>query len=293
MISLTALVLTCNEQENIARTLLSLSTIKRILLIDSESVDQTVVLAQQARPDVQILGRKFDTHTQQWNFALDQIATEWVLTLDADYELSPELQGEIARLDPPPDVVGYSADFVYRIFGHPLRASSYPPRAVLFRVANARYIDDGHTQLLKPNGRIEKLAGKIYHDDRKPLSHWIQAQDRYAIIEARHLLERQKEEARMEPVGTARHGRSPKGERAGASASRKKDKLNFQDRLRLKIFFAAPAMFLYLLIGRGLILDGWPGWYYVMQRTIAEMLLSLRLLTEREGLEQGKEEGSS
>ena len=43
-------------------------------------------------------------------------------------------------------------------------------------------------------------------------------------------------------------------------------------------------MFLYLLFGRGLILDGWPGWYYVFQRTIAEMLLSLRLLTEREGM---------
>ncbi|HEY8669750.1 MAG TPA: hypothetical protein VIL63_02830 [Terriglobales bacterium] len=35
---------------------------------------------------------------------------------------------------------------------------------------------------------------------------------------------------------------------------------------------------LYLLFARGLILDGWPGWYYVLQRTIAEMLLSLRLL---------------
>ena len=62
--------------------------------------------------------------------------------------------------------------------------------------------------------------------------------------------------------------------------------LSAPDRLRMRIFFAPPAMFLYLLPGRGLILDGWPGWYYVMQRTIAEMLLSLRLLTERERLEE-------
>jgi hypothetical protein len=45
-------------------------------------------------------------------------------------------------------------------------------------------------------------------------------------------------------------------------------------------------MFLYLLFNRGLILDGWRGWYYVCQRTIAEMMLSLRLVTEREGLEK-------
>ena len=89
------------------------------------------------------------------------------------------------------------------------------------------------------------------------------------MIEARHLLRSQKSE-----VGS------------------QKAKLNFQDRLRKRIYFAPAAMFLYLLFVRGLVLDGWPGWYYVLQRTIAELLLSLRLLTEREGLEQGKEKGS-
>ncbi len=135
--------------------------------------------------------------------------------------------------------------------------------SLLFKVANARYIDDGHTQLVRIEGELGRLVGKIYHDDRKPLGHWIQAQDRYAILEAKHLSEVQKSEG-----------------------GGQNERLKFQDRLRLKIFFAAPAMFLYLLFGRGLILDGWPGWYYVMQRTIAEMLLSLRLLTEREGLEE-------
>ncbi len=194
MIPITALILTYNEKENIARTLAALSTVKQILLIDSSSTDGTVEIAQRARPDVRVVQRAFDTHTQQWNFGREQVKTEWVLTLDADYELSPELQAEIARLEPPADVVGYSVEFVYRIFGHPLRASSYPPRVVLFRVASARYVDDGHTQLLEPSGKVQTLAGKIYHDDRKPLSHWMQAQDRYAILEARHLLERQKAE---------------------------------------------------------------------------------------------------
>jgi len=63
--------------------------------------------------------------------------------------------------------------------------------------------------------------------------------------------------------------------------------LNRQDRLRKKIVFAPWVVFLYLLVGRGLILDGWPGWFYVLQRTVAEMLLALRLLTERERLESG------
>jgi hypothetical protein len=45
-------------------------------------------------------------------------------------------------------------------------------------------------------------------------------------------------------------------------------------------------MFLYLLFVRGLVLDGWRGWFYVCQRTIAEILLSLRLLIGRQHLER-------
>jgi len=40
-------------------------------------------------------------------------------------------------------------------------------------------------------------------------------------------------------------------------------------------------VFFYTLIGKGLILDGWPGWFYVFQRTFAEILLSLRLMEEK------------
>ena len=255
---ITALVLTCNEEENIARTLASVSDVAAVVLVDSGSSDGTIEIARESRPGLRVVQRDFDSHTQQWNFGLDQVTTEWVLSLDADYEISSELREEIVKLEPAPDVTGYSVEFIYRIFGHSLRASSYPSRVVLFRKSEARYVDDGHTQLLRPNGRVERLAGKIYHDDRKSLSHWIQAQDAYAKLEARHLL--------AQPVG----------------------QLNRQDRLRRKIFFAAPAIFLYLLLGRGLILDGWPGWFYVAQRTIAELLLSMRLLIEKHGLENEK-----
>src|SRR5204862_4547646 len=97
-----------------------------IVMIDSESTDRTLDLAKAAHPNVKIVQRQFDSHTQQWNFGLDQITTEWVLTLDADYQLSSELQEEIAKLAPPADMIGYTAGFQYRIFGRPLRATVYP-----------------------------------------------------------------------------------------------------------------------------------------------------------------------
>ena len=67
------------------------------------------------------------------------------------------------------------------------------------------------------------------------------------------------------------------------------DRLSAQDQLRRRIFVAPAVMFLYLLFARGLLLNGWPGWFYVCQRTLTEVLLSLRLLTKRECLEGDEE----
>jgi glycosyltransferase involved in cell wall biosynthesis len=255
MISLTALILTFNEKENIRRVLSALSWLDGVVIVDSLSTDETLEIARASHPNVIAVRRPFDTHATQWNFGLAQVKTEWVLSLDADYEVSSKLANEIQSLDPSPDVVGYEADFEYRIFGHPLRASVYPSRVVLFRPGQCSYYDDGHAQRLRTNGVIRSLNGKIYHDDRKPFKRWIDSQHLYAKLEARHLL------------------------------STPSEQLNFQDRLRRRIVFAPPAMFSYLLFVRGLILDGWPGWFYVFQRTLAEMLLSIRLLSEQHELE--------
>ena len=187
MISITALILTWNEEENIGRTLSAIGWIDKILIVDSFSSDQTVQIAQASHPNVRIVQRPFDSHATQWNFGLEQIDTEWVLTLDADYELSADLANEIKMLNPSEEIVGYEAAFEYRIFGRALRASVYPRRTVLFRPKHGSYYDDGHTQRLRTDGTVRTLAGKIYHDDRKPFSRWLGAQKKYAELEAKHL----------------------------------------------------------------------------------------------------------
>ena len=255
MNDLTALILTYNERENIERSLAALSWIQHVMIVDSFSTDETLALAKSVRPDVVILQRAFDSFAEQCNFGLSKIATPWVLSLDADYVLSPELSAEIRALEPAADVNGYAAAFRYCVFGRPLRTTIYPPRTVLYRREKALYENEGHGHKVRVEGPTTSLRGTIDHDDRKPLSRWLRSQDGYFQIEARHLL------------------------------ATPNERLNRQDRLRKKIFFAPWVIFLYLLIGRGLILDGWPGWFYVMQRTIAEALLSLRLLTERQQLE--------
>jgi glycosyltransferase involved in cell wall biosynthesis len=251
MLDFTALILTLNEEENIARCLGALSWASEVLVVDSGSTDDTLAIAKSVKPNVQIKLRAFDTHAAQWNFGLDQVRTAWVLALDADYRLTDEMAREILQLEPTDETTGYEAEFVYCVGGKPLRVSLYPPHTVLFRKEQSRYVDEGHTQVLRLSGKIDRLSSRIFHDDRKSMGRWIRSQEKYSKIEARHLL------------------------------STATEQLNWADRLRKLIFFAPGVVFFYLLVGKGLIFDGWRGWFYVCQRTIAEMLLSLRLITER------------
>lgn len=244
------LILTLNEAPNLRRALEKLTWANNILVVDSYSTDETLAVAGRF-PQVRVVQRKFDTHSAQWNFGLDQCSTEWVLTLDADYVLSDELVSELQGIDLQPSTSAYFAKFRFCIHGRPLQGTLYPPRAVLFQKSRCRYVQDGHTQLLKVEGGTSWLRSRIDHDDRKPFERWLQEQNRYAKIEARHLQD------------TPIH------------------QLGFADKVRRKVLLAPMLVFLYTLFGKGLILDGWPGWYYVSQRTLAEMILSLRLMEQK------------
>ena len=83
---------------------------------------------------------------------------------------------------------------------------------------------------------------------RKPLSRWLWAQDRYMVIESKKLLE------------TPEH------------------ELSIGDRIRKRKILAPLIIFIYCLILKGAILDGWHGWYYTFQRVLAEILLSIHII---------------
>lgn len=246
-LEITPLLLTFNEAPNLRRTLEKLTWAADILVVDSFSTDETPAIAA-LFPQVRVVQRPFDTFANQCNFGLDLVATPWVLSLDADYILSDDLVQELETLTAMDGVAGYSARFKYCIRGRPLRASLYPSRIVLYRKDCAHYYDEGHGHHVKIVGRVDALRGMIYHDDRKSLTRWLSQQDKYMTIESRHLLA------------------TPLSE------------LTLPDRLRRRIIVAPVLVFLYTLLFKGLILDGRAGWHYVFQRTLAETILSLRLI---------------
>jgi glycosyltransferase involved in cell wall biosynthesis len=247
---ITPLVITYNEAENIARTLDRITWARRIVVIDSGSTDKTLEIAR-AYPQVDIVQRPFDDFAAQCNFGIARVKTGWVLSLDADYELSDELVAELRDLRPDAETYGYRARFVYRVHGRPLRGTLYPSRVVLYRKEYASYRTEGHGHRVMVPGKTLPLAGSIFHDDRKPLARWFASQVQYAVKEADYLLA------------------------ADPTSLRK------SDRVRLAAWPAPLAVFVYTLIFKGCFLDGWRGWYYALQRLLAETLIALEIIDRR------------
>lgn len=247
MNDVTGLVLTFNEAANIARTLGGLSWLRQVVVVDSQSTDGTPDIAA-SFANVRVFRRAFTTHAEQWNFGLREtgIGTDWVLALDADYGVTDAAAREIQSLPADSDAAGYSASFTYCIDGRPLRGAAYPPVTVLYQRARACYEQDGHTQRVRVDGPVRRLAAPLLHDDRKSLSHWLSAQARYMRLEADKL-------ASVTGLGLA-------------------------DQVRRWIVVAPPLMFVYCYFLRGGILDGRAGLFYALQRSASELILSLFLV---------------
>ena len=246
----TPVLLTHNEDQNIARTLSHLAWAKDIVVVDSGSTDGTLAVLR-THPNVRLFKRSFDSHGNQWRFAVEetQIATDWILRLDADYQVSDALVEEIAALDPNAPVSAYRVSFDYAIFSRELPSSLYPARPVLLRKGRFSVRDRGHTEAWDINGPVATLSAVIIHDDWKATRQWLIGQARYMQRELDYYLN--------------------------------SDRRGFVRWLRLRPPLMPVAIFLYCLFGKGLLFNGRAGIFYALQRMVAEAALSLMVLEEK------------
>lgn len=244
---ITPVILTRNEEANLERTLAQLRWADDVVLVDSFSTDATLDIAR-GFPNVRTVQREIDTLAGQTNHGLAQVRTPWVLLLDADYFVPPELVDELRALDPPSGVRAYRAEFTYAVHGRPLRASLYPGRIVLLHKDHARAWQDGHAHRVLADGDVLTLHTKIIHDDRKSFARFVERQRVYMRQEAAKI---RAADARGLPLS---------------------------GRVRKLIVVAPFAVLVHTLFVKGLILDGIPGLRYVWERFVAELILSRELL---------------
>ena len=191
--NLDLIVLTFNEEMNLEQCLGSVEGLpQNIFVVDSGSTDKTIEIARGF--GAQVFTHEFKTQAEQFNWALDNlpIQSEWVLRLDADEHLLPELKEEIgsclAKI--PNEVSGLYMKRRMIFLGRWIRHGGYYPTWILrlFRYGKARSEEaelNEHIVLLE--GNSQRLKHDFVDQDREGLASWTNKHEGYAARHARFL----------------------------------------------------------------------------------------------------------
>ncbi|MDT3346247.1 glycosyltransferase [Microbacterium aquilitoris] len=203
---LSVIVLTKNEEAGIGHTLGRLRAFDEVVIVDSDSEDRTVDIAESAGARV-VQFRWDGTYPKKKQWALENagVRNDWVLLLDADEYPSDALIEELSGMQAVLSSTSYSAFDIhlsYRFAGRILRHGHVVTKRSLLHKDFARFpvIDDlnapgireveGHYQPVADR-RIGQLKARLVHDDRDPVSSWFARHNRYSDWEA-HLSQNRK-----------------------------------------------------------------------------------------------------
>jgi glycosyltransferase involved in cell wall biosynthesis len=184
-------VLTRNEERNLRACLESVAGwAQEIFVVDSGSTDATLMVARQF--DVKIATHAFDTHARQWSWALAELplTTEWVLALDADQRLTPELREALSLELAAPRANGYFLCRRQVFRGRWIRHGGYYPKYLL-KLFRRQSVTIDHVDLVdhhfRVSGPVAKLRGDLIEDNRNEaqIVEWTAKHNRYAVLQAR------------------------------------------------------------------------------------------------------------
>jgi glycosyltransferase involved in cell wall biosynthesis len=261
---ISVLILTLNEDFNIGACLDSVSWCDDVVVLDSMSTDRTQAIAE-AR-GARVVQRAFDNYAAQRNFGLNDIAYRhaWVLMLDADERVTPELQSEMraAVQVAPPEAGLYMMRRRDHLYGRWIRRSSGYPTwfGRLARVGRVR-VERPINEEFHTDGSALRLQQHLDHFPfNKGFSEWIRKHDRYSTMEARLMLERRR-------AGTAWRGVFARDTMRRRQAQK-------------SVLYALPGrpliVFLGLYLVRGGILEGRAGLTFCLLRAWYEFMIDLK-----------------
>jgi (heptosyl)LPS beta-1,4-glucosyltransferase len=187
-------IIAVNEADRIEQCLDSVSGwADEIVILDSGSTDDTVSIAR--RYTDQIYETDWPGYGLQKQRALEKASGDWVLSIDADEVLTPELRRDIDHaLNDHPDCIAYRLPWAVTIYGHRLdfgHSGRAPLR--LFRREGVRFSEDQvHETVILPQGKIGKLHGRLLHFTHRDYGHALYKNAHYAWLGAQKRFDRGK-----------------------------------------------------------------------------------------------------
>ena len=275
--SVTAIVLAKNEAVHIERCLRSLrGCVERVVVVDSNSTDQTVELARREGAD--IYQHPFRNYADQFNWALDQceISSDWIMRIDSDEFIDDKLAREIQNRLPGlgPQITGIVVERRIKFLGKTIRfGGGVSPqyllkiwRAGMGRVEN-RWMDE-HTVLA--NGETVTFGGTLLDDNIKGMTYWVEKHNWYAT---REMIDYLNSEFRffseVELSGSAKEARVKRQMKVGIYN-------------KTPLIYRALLFFLYRYFFRLGFLDGLPGLlFHLMQGLWYRVLVDIKIMEAR------------
>ena len=266
---ISCVILTKDEEVNIESSLDSLRISDDIVVYDSLSTDRTVELAE-AKPNVRVVSRKFDNWSSHQNWGVENIDFKhpWVLYVDADELVPPDLTIEIQRLaDQERPISAYRMRRKDMFLGRWIkRASLYPTWLVrMFRPEHIRY-----ERLVNPvavvEGEVGSLEGHLIHYPfSKGVRQWVERHNSYSSFEA------------MEVLKVLDGDRKPLGDILNRDPNTRRAALK-------DLFYRMPLRphikYVYYVLARRAFLDRAPGWIYARLQYIYEYMITIKVKEE-------------
>lgn len=251
MKDITAIILTLNEEKNIDKCISSIKKlVKRIVVIDSGSNDDTVKIAKELGADVYY--NKFINHSIQFNWGLDNsnIDTEWILRLDADEFFNEKINDEIEKkIEENKESSGFIVKFETFFLNKKLRFGGVYPfkKLILFKYGLGRVEDrEMDERVILSLGSTSTIKTPAQHHDFKDIETFVKKHLWYA-----------KKEVKSYSLNDSNNTNGDLGDK-GIKSTRKKRKIYY----RFPKFFRANLLFIYRYIFRLGFLDGRAGLVY-------------------------------
>lgn len=265
---LSVIILTGNEERNIAECVADLDWADDVIVVDSYSTDATLEEARRARPDVRIFQNPFEDFGQQRNWALDETGPrhEWILFLDADERCPPAFAEAIRRtVADPGEKVGFFLCYRNMFLGQWIKRSTFFPswQLRLLKQGEVRYRKEGHGQRELTDGPLGFIQEPYDHYGfSKGVADWIARHNQYSTDEVELILRLASEPLRL----TDLLRRDPVVRRRCLK------------RIAARIPLRPMTRFLYSYIVRGGFLDGLAGWHYCLLRASHEIHVQAKLV---------------
>lgn len=180
---LTAVIITKNEEQDLSRTLKSLTFADQVLVVDSGSTDQTVAIAK--KHGAIVTDHPFTSYADQRNFADSRVADGWVLSLDADVVVPDELAQEIKAAIEKGDTQAYFIGRINIIWGAPITVADWGPKddnhIWLYQKDIGQWQSAVHEQY-QTEAKVGQLKNNLLHYNYDTVSEYLDKINRYSDL---------------------------------------------------------------------------------------------------------------